>query len=37
MSVIPGRGSVYFGANPNSVSGTNLGTILQSKGWSVNV
>jgi Leucine-rich repeat (LRR) protein len=35
MSVIPGRGIVYFIGNVNSVSGTNLETILISKGWTV--
>lgn len=35
MSVIPGRGSVYFNSNINSVSGTNLETILTAKGWTV--
>ena len=35
MSVVPGRGSVFFNNNPNSVSGTNLRTILIAKGWSV--
>jgi Leucine-rich repeat (LRR) protein len=37
MSVIPGRGSIFFYSNPNSVSGTNLETILISKGWSIYV
>lgn len=35
MSIIPGRGGIYFFGNPNSVSGTNLETILISKGWAV--
>jgi Leucine-rich repeat (LRR) protein len=37
MSVIPGRGNVQFTGNINSVSGTNLQTILISKGWTVTV
>jgi Leucine-rich repeat (LRR) protein len=37
MSVIPGRGTIYFGGNVNSISGTNLETILIAKGWSVNL
>jgi len=37
MSVIPGRGNVYFNNNIDSVSGTNLETILIAKGWTVNV
>jgi hypothetical protein len=36
MSVIPGRGDVYFNDNIDSVSGTNLETILIAKGWTVN-
>ena len=35
MSAIPGRGTVYFNGNIDSVSGTNLETILISKGWTV--
>jgi hypothetical protein len=35
MSVIPGRGTVNFNGNTNSVSGTALETILTSKGWGV--
>ena len=35
MSVIPGRGNVYISGNPDSVSGTNLETILIAKGWTV--
>lgn len=35
MSVIPGRGSIFFMNNINSVSGTNLRTILIAKGWIV--
>jgi len=35
MSVIPGRGDINFTSNVNSVSGTNLQTILISKGWNV--
>jgi Leucine-rich repeat (LRR) protein len=35
MTVIPSRGNVYFNANINSVSGTNLETILTAKGWTV--
>lgn len=35
MSVIPGRGNVYFTSNTDPVTGTNLETILQAKGWSV--
>lgn len=37
MSVIPGRGTVYFNGNIDSASGTTLQTILISKGWSVSV
>ena len=37
MTVIPGRGNVYFNNNIDSVSGTNLETILIAKGWTVNV
>jgi Leucine-rich repeat (LRR) protein len=37
MSIIPGRGGIYFFGNPNSVSGTNLETILIAKGWTVAV
>jgi Leucine-rich repeat (LRR) protein len=35
MSVIPGRGSIDFSSNPDSVSGTDLETILIAKGWTV--
>jgi hypothetical protein len=35
MSVIPNRGSIYFTNNINSIAGTNLETILISKGWTV--
>ena len=35
MSVIPGRGTVYISGNVDSVSGTDLETILISKGWTV--
>lgn len=35
MSIIPGRGSVYFSGNVNSITGTNLETILTAKGWTV--
>ena len=34
MSIISNR-SVYFYSNINSVSGTNLQTILSAKGWTV--
>lgn len=37
MSVIPGRGAIYFNDNVNSISGTNLETILIAKGWNVAV
>jgi Leucine-rich repeat (LRR) protein len=37
MSPIPNRGFIYFNNNVNSVSGTNLQTILISKGWTVTV
>jgi hypothetical protein len=37
MSVIPGRGTINISGNANSASGTNLQTILISKGWTVNV
>lgn len=37
MSVIPGRGYIDISSNINSVSGTNLETILIAKGWIVNV
>jgi len=37
MSVIPERGSIYFGLNIDSISGTNLKTILEAKGWTVGV
>lgn len=37
MSVIPGRGNVYFNNNVDSVSGTNLETVLIAKGWAVTV
>jgi Leucine-rich repeat (LRR) protein len=35
MSVIPARGYIYFTTNVDSVSGTNLETILIAKGWNV--
>ena len=35
MTVIPGRGNIYFGDNVNSPSGTNLKTILIAKGWTI--
>lgn len=35
MSTIPGRGNIYFQNNNDSVSGTNLETILIAKGWNV--
>jgi Leucine-rich repeat (LRR) protein len=35
MSVIPGRGGIWIGNNINSINGTNLESILQSKGWNV--
>ena len=35
MNVIPGRGDILIYNNINSASGTNLETILISKGWSV--
>jgi Leucine-rich repeat (LRR) protein len=35
MSVIPGRGNMYFTDNIDSISGTNLETILITKGWNV--
>jgi Leucine-rich repeat (LRR) protein len=34
MTNIPGRGNIVFTSNTNSVTGTNLATILHSKGWS---
>ena len=37
MSTIPNRGQIYLGSNINSINGTNLQTILISKGWNVNV
>ena len=37
MSVIPGRGNVFIGGNVDSVSGTNLQTILIAKGWNLYV
>lgn len=37
MSVIPGRGDIFINGNVNSASGTNLETILISKGWTVAV
>jgi hypothetical protein len=35
MSVIPVRGNIYIDGNVNSISGTNLETILTEKGWYV--
>jgi hypothetical protein len=35
MTVIPSRGGIYFNDNIDSVSGTNLETILIAKGWTV--
>jgi hypothetical protein len=35
MSVIPARGSIYIYNNIDSIIGTNLETILISKGWDV--
>jgi hypothetical protein len=37
MSVIPSRGTISFNGNVDSVSGTNLETILIAKGWTENV
>jgi len=37
MSIIPNRDQIYLGSNINSINGTNLQTILISKGWNVNV
>ena len=35
MTNIPGRGNIVFSGNTNSATGTNLETILISKGWNV--
>jgi hypothetical protein len=35
MSIIPLRGDIYFGGNVHPVTGTDLRTILEAKGWTV--
>jgi Leucine-rich repeat (LRR) protein len=37
MTVIPSRGNISFSGNIDTVSGTNLETILTAKGWTVNL